>query len=338
MASPGGIHPANSIRRFATYAWGVLAFHVTVILWGAYVRATGSGAGCGGHWPLCNGEVVPRGAQAATLIEYTHRLTSGLALIVVVLLAVFAFRIFPRGSGVRRAAILANVFTVTEALLGAALVLLGYVAHNTSTWRGVLLGTHLINTLLLLASVAVTAWLATGSSPVVRSDAAGIAEWSNKSRFTWRLAVVLVLLTGVTGAVAALGDTLFAAPTLRQGMAMDFSGSAHPFVRARVLHPFFAAALALCLLSFAAYPFFSGRAGRTPKRLAGLLLLLTGCQICMGVIDIVLQAPVWAQMLHLLGADAVIITFVLLSVELITGRRTVAAGHAENAATITAFR
>ena len=67
------------LNRLARYAWGVLGINLLVILWGAYVRATGSGAGCGSHWPLCNGEVVPRSAGLATLIEFTHRATSGVA-------------------------------------------------------------------------------------------------------------------------------------------------------------------------------------------------------------------------------------------------------------------
>ena len=70
----------------ARYAWLVLAYNVAVIGWGAYVRATGSGAGCGSHWPLCNGAVLPRAAEAATLIEFTHRVTSGIALLLVVAL------------------------------------------------------------------------------------------------------------------------------------------------------------------------------------------------------------------------------------------------------------
>ncbi len=45
---------------FSRYAWGVLLWNVLVALWGAYVRATGSGAGCGSHWPTCNGEILPR--------------------------------------------------------------------------------------------------------------------------------------------------------------------------------------------------------------------------------------------------------------------------------------
>src|SRR5262249_21494275 len=114
--------------RYATYAWATLAAILGVILWGAFVRATGSGAGCGSHWPLCNGEVVPRSPTAATLIELGHRVTSGLAALLVVGLVAGAWRAFPRGHAVRRCALAALVLMVLEALIGAGLVLLEHVA------------------------------------------------------------------------------------------------------------------------------------------------------------------------------------------------------------------
>jgi heme A synthase len=95
-----------------------------VILWGAFVRATGSGAGCGSHWPLCNGELVPRAPQVETVIEFIHRATSGLAFLLVLGLFVLAWRVYPKGDLVRRAAALSFLFIVTEALVGAGLVLL----------------------------------------------------------------------------------------------------------------------------------------------------------------------------------------------------------------------
>jgi heme A synthase len=82
--------------RFARYAWGVLAYNVAVALWGAFVRATGSGAGCGNHWPLCNGAVTPQTPAWATVIEFTHRATSGIDLLLVAVLAIWAFRAFPK--------------------------------------------------------------------------------------------------------------------------------------------------------------------------------------------------------------------------------------------------
>lgn len=88
--------------RFAAFAWANVAYNLLVILWGAFVRATGSGAGCGDHWPLCDGQVIPRAPSTEMLIEFTHRLTSGVALLGAVALLVWAFRAYGRGHRVRR--------------------------------------------------------------------------------------------------------------------------------------------------------------------------------------------------------------------------------------------
>ena len=113
----------------------MLAYNVGVVLWGAYVRASGSGAGCGNHWPLCNGEVTPHSPAIATIIEFTHRVTSGLDLALVAGLVLWAFRAYPRRHAVRLWAVLSAVFLGTEALIGAALVLLEHTARNASSAR-----------------------------------------------------------------------------------------------------------------------------------------------------------------------------------------------------------
>jgi len=117
-------------RRFVIFAWAVLAYNFAVVLWGAYVRATGSGAGCGNHWPLCDGSVAPQTPAGATVIEFTHRVTSALDLVLVAALLVWAFRAYPKRHCVRLGAALSAIFLVTEALLGASLVLLNHVARN----------------------------------------------------------------------------------------------------------------------------------------------------------------------------------------------------------------
>src|ERR671937_2450642 len=145
------------MRPFRRFAWGVLIYNVAVIAWGALVRATGSGAGCGQHWPMCNGQVVPISPAMETAIEFTHRATSGIALVLVAALVVCARRAFPRGHAARRAAGFSALFIVTEALLGAGLVLFGWVAKDASAGRGFAMALHLANTFLLLASLALTA-------------------------------------------------------------------------------------------------------------------------------------------------------------------------------------
>ena len=136
-ATPAGSKSTSLLGRFA---WGVLAYNLLVIAWGAYVRASGSGAGCGRHWPLCNGELVPRAESAKTLVEASHRVSAGLAMIAVVALMVWTLRAVPRGHRARRASIFSAVFISGEALIGAALVLFELVAKDESMKRGLSIG------------------------------------------------------------------------------------------------------------------------------------------------------------------------------------------------------
>jgi heme A synthase len=271
-----------------------------VVLWGAFVRATGAGAGCGNHWPLCNGEILPRSPSLNTVIEFTHRATSGIDLALVALLVVWAFRAFPRHHAVRQGATLSAVFLVTEALLGAALVLLGHVAGNPSLAHAYSLSTHLLNTLTLVACLTLTAWWATQKAPLrVGGRPAWMAACS--------LGIVMIL--GVSGAVAALGDTLFPSRSLAEGWARDFDPAANIFVRLRILHPILAA-LAAAWLVFYAVAAAARRPDLRPR--AWLLLAMLAGQITAGVTNLLLSAPVWMQMVHLLLADALWISLVLL--------------------------
>jgi heme A synthase len=292
-------------RRFALNAWGVLAYNVFVVLWGAFVRATGSGAGCGNHWPLCNGTVVPRAPALQTTIEFTHRATSGVALVSVVILLVLAWRTFPRRHPARTGALLAVVFILTEALLGAALVLLEHVAQNKSAGRGVSISLHLINTLTLLGVLALTAWWAGGR------PAPDIREWRGMA---WLLGGSMAgfVLLGISGAIAALGDTLFPATSISAGLAQDVSPGANIFVRLRGLHP----VIAIAVAGFLMYAVWSAVKSRPdPRRqwAALLITVLTVVQIVLGAINIGLLAPVWMQILHLFVADLLWISLVLYS-------------------------
>src|SRR5271157_1973924 len=298
-------------KSFARYAWAVLAYNLGVVLWGAFVRATGSGAGCGNHWPLCNGTATlgPEGApaSAATIIEFTHRATSGLDLALVALLLIWAFRRFPRRHPGRLGATLSALFLVTEALLGAALVMLQHVAKNASVSRAYSLSTHLVNTLTLLACLALTAWWSTE-----RPAPKGVPSASRVWMAGVSLASVLVL--GVSGAIAALGDTLFPASSLAAGLAQDLDPAANIFLRLRVFHPLIAAAVAAWLLFYAV-----SAASRRPDaaRRAWSLVALLAAQIAAGVINLLLLAPVWMQLIHLLLADLLWITLVVLSAEML---------------------
>lgn len=292
-------------RNFTRFAWGVLAFNLFVVLWGAFVRATGSGAGCGNHWPLCNGEVVPRSPRLETIIEFTHRATSGIALVLVAALVVWAFRVFPRKHPVRLGAVLSAVFLFTEALIGAGLVLFQQVAGNASAARGFWLSIHLINTLTLLAVLALTAWWASGR-PSLDFRRGGPALWVLGS------ALAGFVILGISGAIAALGDTLFPAASLTAGFAQDFSPSANIFLRLRVFHPVIAM-LAGGWLLFAAWFTASRRPQPLTRSLGFCLAGLVMAQWMLGAINIAMLAPTWMQLVHLLFADLVWLAAVLFS-------------------------
>jgi heme A synthase len=289
-------------KPFTRYAWAVLAYNLGVVLWGAFVRATGSGAGCGNHWPLCTGTVTLHSASAATIIEFTHRVTSGLDLVLVALLVVWAFRRFPRQHPVRLGAALSALFLVTEALIGAALVLLEHTAKNASIARAYSLSTHLINTLTLLACLTLTAWWSTETP----------APFAPRRGSVWMAGVSLasVVVLGVSGAITALGDTLFPASSLAAGLAQDLDPAANIFLRLRLFHPLIAVAVGAWLLYYAV-----SAASRRPD-VAGRawsLAALVGAQIVAGVVNLLLLAPVWMQLVHLLLADLLWIALVLLS-------------------------
>ena len=301
-AASAGTQPRD---RFVPFAWGVLVYNIFVVLWGALVRATGSGAGCGNHWPLCNGEVVPLAPAIETVIELTHRLTSGLALVGVVVLCVWAFRLFERGHRVRRYAVLSLVFILIEALLGAGLVLLEYVDQNKSIGRAFYLSAHLANTQVLLGVLALTAWLA-------RPDAPAAPHWTRWSLLAGSLPVVL--LVGISGAIAALGDTLFPATSLSEGIRQEMSSTAHILLRLRVFHPALAIFSAV-YVSFAALKVVKARVSEQAVRLAWMCWGLVALQLIVGAINVVLLAPVWMQLVHLLLADVLWVALVLLVVE-----------------------
>ena len=151
----GGVRLSRS-TRFAGFAWALLGYDVLVVLWGAFVRATGSGAGCGRHWPMCNGEFVPRAPRLETLIELSHRVSSGAAFAFTAVLLVWALRAYPRGHRIRWGAGAAMLLMVSEAAVGAGLVLFELVAHDASMKRALSVSVHLVNTFLLLAPTPTT--------------------------------------------------------------------------------------------------------------------------------------------------------------------------------------
>lgn len=301
--------------RFTRFVWANLAYNLLVVLFGAFVRATGSGAGCGAHWPTCQGVVIPRAPAIETVIEFTHRATSGLAMLLVLVMVIFAWRVFPRGHRVRKAAVLSAVFMLAEALFGAGLVLLGLVDDNDSMARALAIVFHLVNTFALLAAITLTArW------SQVR-EGKGRAKISGLLIAAILLGLLGVVFLGASGAITALGDTLFPAESLLHGLQQDADPSAHFLLRLRVYHPLIAALTGIYLYAFVGY-LRRKYAEEAVQQYTLWLLVLFGAQIVLGFVNLILLAPVWMQLIHLLVADLVWIRFVLLADLFLSGRLT----------------
>jgi cytochrome c oxidase assembly protein subunit 15 len=289
------------LKKFEAFAWGTLAYVLVVILWGAFVRATGSGAGCGDHWPLCNGQVVPRAPEVATVIEFTHRLTSGLSLVLSVALWIWARRLAPRGAAFRRYAGIALIFMLLEAAVGAGLVLLRLVADDSSVLRAVVLGIHLVNTLMLIGALLLVALAARESRAANQTRLQGAFQVFPAQERRRILPLLLLLLgVGVAGAITALGDTLFPAGSLAEGIAADLDPLSHFLLRLRIIHP----VLGLLSFVYAVQVWLSLDASNSVHRFRGRVLMgLFLGQILGGLLNLALLAPVWMQLVHLLFAD-----------------------------------
>lgn len=298
--------PSAALHRFS---WVVLAYFIAVILWGTVVRATGSGAGCGDHWPLCNGTVIQHSPTVQATIEFTHRLTSGISFFAVVGLAIWTFAATVRGHLARRCVLAAVFFTLLEAALGALLVKLGLTAESHSPLRAPYLALHLTNTLLLLAALTLTAHMLGRRAGYMR----GSIRWVKP--FGAAACVIVVLVVGVTGSLAALGDTLFPAQSLSAAMAQDFSAKSAWLVRWRWTHP----TIAALACAFFVWLIVRGlrRSDHWDNRgLAWLVVALLAAQYALGALNVVLLAPVWLQVTHLLGADLLWTAFIVLAARL----------------------
>lgn len=279
------------MAKLIRYAWFVLVFNVVVILLGALVRATGSGAGCGPSWPTCHGQVVPE-LEGATAIEFTHRATSGMALILVFVLAILIWRATTPGHPTRLGAVLSVVAIVGEALIGAMIVLAEWVGEDASMARVVAVPLHLVNTLFLLAALALTIFWLTGGGRLDFRRRPGVTR-------AVLLGGAALVLIAASGAVTALADTLF--PVAGMG---DISEEEHFLTSLRIVHP------VLAVTAAGIGWWVSSRYDTTRGWASTALPLLVGLLLITGFVNVALGVPVWMQLVHLALADALWVAYI----------------------------
>lgn len=297
---------------FHRFSWGLIVWTFLVVLWGAFVRASNSGDGCGAHWPTCNGAVIPNPEHSKTWIEFTHRGMSGLMLLAVIALAVWAFISF-RGHAVRavrRGAAWVLTLTISEALIGAGLVIFGLVADNSSATRAFVLAAHLINTFLLFGSLVYTTWSS-------RTDSENKFPRLQLKGQGWVLPAIgvvlfLTLWVSISGVVAALGDTLYPAQSLQHAIEQDLSPTSHFLIRLRLVHPTMAIATAIVLVIFTA---LLPRVRRSPavSAWAKAVAAVFCFQLGFGLLNVLFLAPIWMQIVHLAIADLIWVGLLMMS-------------------------
>lgn len=298
------------LSNFAKYAWLVLAWNVIVVLWGVFLRASKSGDGCGQHWLTCHGEVVPTAPELKTVIEFSHRITSFIAFVAVLILLIWTFKRFASRTQIRKSALLAFIFVVTEALVGAGLVLTGNTAETLTAARPFWMAGHLLNTYILLAFLTLTAWLSSGNERlhfhVERKFLVGLV-----------VGVVSIFVVSMTGSIAALSHMLFPAGTLAEGVSQDFSSTSHILLRLRLLHPITAILTSVLLIFLVGWLAKESGVGGV-KRWSNVLSLLVLLQIAFGSATLLMLGPIVMQLGHLLLADAIWISYVLTAANLLS--------------------
>lgn len=301
----------SNLSKFSKYAWLVLGYNLIVILWGAFLRASLSGDGCGQYWLTCNGEVVPNAPQFKTIIEFSHRASTGLAFIFVLILFVWAFVKIAKPSRIRKMAFASFIFIVFEALIGAGLVLTGNTAENLTPTRPLWMAAHLITTFSLLASLALTAWFASGGKRVSFRLA------PRNILLLLAIAVAGFLVVGMSGSVAALSSMLFPTTSLSEGLTQDFSTTSHYLLRLRISHPIFSIAVGVYLAVLAGWLKSHIKNDVWINRFANALRIIVLIQFVSGVLTLLLHSPVLMQLVHLLLADLLWIVFVLLAISVL---------------------
>jgi cytochrome c oxidase assembly protein subunit 15 len=288
------------IARLYRFSWALVIYTVLIIVWGAWVRISGSGDGCGEHWPLCHGAAIPLGASGKTWVEVSHRYSTAIFGILIIIQWIIIRRLLVRGHASRRWIVYTVLFTITEALIGRSLVKYGLVNESQSLYRLIVMPLHLVNTSLLLGAQVFTA----------ESIRFGHLHYSLSDKISRRMIYALgfgLLLLLTSGAIAALGSHLMPSTSLLDGLHNDLEPNSHLAVRLRFLHP-----LLGLLLPFGFWLLVFQRTDATPAanrvaRMRQQLGISCALAVLIGILTLGLLAPVWLKLCHLTAANLLII-------------------------------
>ena len=285
--------------KVESYAKAGLLLSIASILAGAFVRATGSGDGCGATWPTCKGKIIPALSDTSELIEFSHRSVSGVLLVVT--LIIFAkTRKFQKDSLVRIVTNYLTFFVIFEALIGAVIVIFEWVGLNSSLPRIIAVPIHLVNTFGLLGSYAIL-------YKILQDDLQNIKNMFNKN---FLLISSLFLLSGATGSITALADVLFPSASFIEGFLADFDRTSEVLTRLRILHPIISSALSIVLFVYA-----SGISNKYNVSVKPLKLLII-IAVFLGVLNVLSNIVLPLSILHLAIADFLWISYIYVSIDL----------------------
>ena len=313
------MEPETKLDKFAKFAWLVLGWNIVVILWGVFLRASKSGDGCGQHWLTCQGEVIPSAPALKTVIEFSHRITSSLDGLLLIALLVWAFVIWKRRRSdstkkVLKMAAGSFVFVVIEGLLGAGLVLTGNTAETLTPERPFWMAGHLVNTLILLTFLTLTARYASGGKPlnfyVERKYLAAIV-----------IGFAAILLVGITGSIAALSHMIFPSGTIAEGIAKDFSPTSNILLRLRLLHPITAILTSVFMIFLTGWLTKESGKERLVVRWSNVLSIMVLVQIAFGSLTLLTLAPIAMQLGHLLFVDVIWISYVMFAASFLSSEK-----------------
>tara|TARA_B100000579_G_scaffold94147_1_gene74418 strand:- start:1883 stop:2773 length:891 start_codon:yes stop_codon:yes gene_type:complete len=285
--------------KLNSYAKLGLFLSIVSILAGAFVRATGSGDGCGATWPTCKGRIIPALTDTSELIEFSHRSVSGL-LLIVTLIIFLKSRKFQKGSLVKSVTNYLTFFVVFEAVIGAVIVLFEWVGLNSSLPRIVAVPIHLVNTFGLLGCFAIL-------NKILQDDLKEIKLIFNRN---FILISSMFLLSGATGSITALADVLFPSASFIEGFLEDFDKTSEILTRLRILHPIISSALSVVLYVYSTR--IDKKYGVNVKLLKTFVIIA----VLLGVLNVISNIVLPLSILHLAIADFLWISYIYVSIDL----------------------